>query len=309
MSDIADTELRRLDMGLLLVFAETMRHRKLTRVAEQLGQTQSSISHALGRLRDIFGDPLFVRRPNGVEPTERAIALEPRIADILDLTRSALSKATTFDPASASDTVRIAAQDYHCALFAAPLAAACAARAPGLRMSFRPLARTAASAVMAAAEVDLVIGFNPRADARFMVQLLVEQGYAVVARHGHPRVATDLTLPAYLRERHLLVSYRGDARGIVDTLLAQRGLSREVVMTLPYYLPALAAVAGSDLIATVPQRLAEAHGTQFGLQVIEPPLTIRRFAISVVRHRRHATSTLLDWVVEKMADPAVPTTA
>jgi DNA-binding transcriptional LysR family regulator len=302
MSDIADTELRRLDMGLLLVFAETMRHRKLIRVAEQLGQTQSSISHALGRLRDIFGDPLFVRRPNGVEPTERAIALEPRIADILDLARAALSKATTFDPASATDTVRIAAQDYHCALFAAPLAAACAAQAPGLRMSFRPLARTAAMTALAAAEVDLVIGFNPRPDARFMVQPLVEQGYAVVARAGHPRVGDDLTLPRYLAERHLLVSYRGDARGIVDTLLAQRGLSRDVVMTLPYYLPALATVAASDLIATVPRLLAETHGAPFGLRVIDPPLAIRRFAISVVRHRRHASSALLDWVVAQMAD-------
>jgi DNA-binding transcriptional LysR family regulator len=302
MSDIADTELRRLDMALLLVFVETMRHRKLTRVAEQLGQTQSSISHALGRLRDIFGDPLFVRRPNGVEPTERAIALEPRIADILDLARAALSKATTFDPASATDTVRIAAQDYHCALFAAPLAAACAAQAPGLRVSFRPLARTAAMTVLAAAEVDLVIGFNPRADARFMVQPLVEQGYAVVARAGHPRVGDDLTLPRYLAERHLLVSYRGDARGIIDTLLAQRGLSRDVVMTLPYYLPALATVAASDLIATVPRLLAETHGAPFGLRVIDPPLAIRRFAISAVRHRRHATSALLDWVVAQMAD-------
>ncbi len=301
MSDIVDTDLRRLDMGLLLVFTETMRHRKLTRVAEQLGQTQSSISHALSRLRDIFGDPLFVRRPNGVEPTERAIALEPRIADILDLTRAALRERELFDPATATDTVRIAAQDYHCALFAAPLAAACSADAPGLRISFRPLARSAALTALAAAEVDLVIGFNPRPDARYTVQPLVEQGYAVVARTGHPRVNGRLDLPGYIREHHLLVSHRGDAQGIVDTLLAQRGLARTVTTTLPYYMPALATVAASDLIATVPRLLAEAHGPRFGLQVIEPPLAIRHFTISVVRHRRHASSALLDWTVGQLA--------
>lgn len=301
MSDIADTDLRRLDMGLLLVFAETMRHRKLTRVAEQLGQTQSSISHALSRLRDIFGDPLFVRRPNGVEPTERAIALEPRIADILDLTRAAISERQAFDPATASDTVRVAAQDYHCALFAAPLAAACTTDAPGLRISFRPLARAAAMTALAAGEIDLVIGFNTRPDPRFIVEPLVEQGYAIVARGGHPRVNGRLDLPGYLRERHLLVSYRGDAHGIVDTLLAQRGLSRTVVTTLPYYLPALATVAASDLIATVPRLLAEAHGAHFGLQVIDPPLAIRQFTISVARHRRQSNSALLDWVVGQLA--------
>ena len=296
-----NADLRRIDMALLLVFAETMRLRRLTLVAAAIGQTQSSISHAIGRLRDIFGDPLFVRRQDGVEPTERAMALAPRIDEILELMRAALDRSPSFDPLSNEETVRIAAQDYHCALFAAPLIKTCERQAPGIRLSFRPLARDAALAALAGGTVDLAIGFLPRLDSRFIGRLLIDEDYAVVARAGHPRVSAPLTLAAYLAERHLLVSHAGDARGIVDSLLHQRGKARAVVATVPYYLLALATVAETDLIATVPRLLADKHADDFGLAVLDPPLPIRRFGISAVWHRRNTTSGLIGWLVERLA--------
>jgi len=296
-----DVDLRRLDMGLLLVFAETMRLRRLTAVADRLGQTQSAVSHALTRLRDIIGDPLFLRRPHGVEPTARALALEPMVASILDLARAVLDDAVPFDPATAAGEVRIAAQDYHCALFAAPLIARCEAAAPGLRPVFLPLVRRAALDALETGDVDLAIGFIPDPGPRFVAASLLDQDYAVVARADHPRLATLGTLAGYVAERHLLVSQTGDRTGVVDHVLAARGLRREVVAAIPYYLAVLATVQATELIATVPRHLAERYATTFALTAIEPPVAIRRFTLRLIRHRRDAADPRLDWVAAALA--------
>jgi DNA-binding transcriptional LysR family regulator len=297
MSLMNDSELRRLDMGLLVAFAEIMRHRQLTGAAERLGQTQSALSHALARLRDIFGDPLFLRRPGGVEPTARALALEPQVQAILDLARAALANESTFDPATAESEIRIAAQDYHGALFAAPLIACCEREAPGLRPVFRPLARMAALDALEAGEVDLAIGFIPKAGDRFLAEPLATQDYAVVVRRGHPRLSGLTDVRRYAAERHVLVSQGGDREGVVDAALRPLGLQREVVAALPFYMAVLATVQMTDLVATVPRLLAERYADAFGLAITTPPLELRRFTVSLFRHRRNAGNGLIDWTV------------
>ncbi|MFO6448241.1 LysR family transcriptional regulator [Erythrobacter sp. NE805] len=297
---MSDLDLRRLDMGLLIVFAETMRLRRLTAVAERLGLTQSAISHALARLRDAVGDPLFLRRPHGMEPTARAVALEPAVIRILDLAREAFSTPAAFDPASARAEVRIAAQDYHCGLFAAPLIARCEAEAPGLRLSFLPLFRRQALDALEAGDVQLAIGFIRQPGERILATPLFEQDYAVVARAHHPRLTALGELDAYVAERHLLVSQSGDWTGVMDDALAREGKSRVVAASLPYYLAVLATVAETDMIATVPRRLAERYAAMFHLALAEPPLPVRRFTVSLFRHQRDAANPMLDWIAETL---------
>src|SRR5688500_15011197 len=107
MSDISDTKLRRLDLTLLLVLDGALRHRKLTRVAKELGLTQPAISHALARLRDILGDPLFMRHAGGMQPTPRALALAEPVARAITLLRDTLRQGQQFDPATAGREFRI----------------------------------------------------------------------------------------------------------------------------------------------------------------------------------------------------------
>src|SRR6476659_6042858 len=111
MSDISDDKIKRLDGSLLLVFLELVRHGRTTVVAERLGLTQSAISHALARLRDLFSDPLFVRRANGLAPTQHALELAPKLEEILRLTRDSLGLAERFDPATSARHFRLGAAD------------------------------------------------------------------------------------------------------------------------------------------------------------------------------------------------------
>ncbi len=288
-------------MNLLVVFAETMRHQRLTVVAERLGQTQSAISHAIARLRDILDDPLFIRRPHGVEPTPRAVALEPKIRAIIDLAREALASGAPFDPATSTAELRIAAQDYHCALFAAPLLAAAEREAPGLNLTFLPMARQPALHALERGEVEIAIGFLRAPNDSFVAEPLFDQGYAVVARAHHPRLAQLATLDGYCGERHLIVSQSGERRGIADQALAKLGRERRVVAALPYFLAALATVSRTDLVATLPRALVEAFATHFSLAVVEPPVALRRFPVAVVRHRRSIGNGAVDWVLGALA--------
>src|SRR3954454_8040926 len=109
--DLDQIKLRRLDFSMLLIFRDLVRSQKTTVVATQLGLSQSAISHSLSRLRALFGDPLFIRRPNGLEPTLRAMELLPKIEAVLRLTQDALSMTAEFDPAASARSFRLAGND------------------------------------------------------------------------------------------------------------------------------------------------------------------------------------------------------
>jgi DNA-binding transcriptional LysR family regulator len=293
-------DIRRLDMTLLLVFGELMRERKLTKVAEKLGLTQSTISHSLRRLRDAFGDELFLRRANGVEPTSRAHELEPLIRQVIELTRKALDRTTAFTPGTASGVLRISMPDHHCALMTGPLLKIFRLQAPGLKMSVTPQVRRQALDALAGNEIDLALGFLWRVQEGMHARLLFEDTHAVIARIDHPTIRGAIDLDGFLAADHMLVSLGGDLEGIADRALERRGLKRRLAGAVPYFLPALATVARSDLIATVPRRHAMAFAEDFRLQILDPPIKLNPHRVSAVWHERNATSPLIAWVVEQL---------
>jgi DNA-binding transcriptional LysR family regulator len=302
MPDMNDIELRRLDMTMLLVFSETLRLRKLTLVAGKLGLTQSAISHTLGRLRDAFGDPLFLRKPHGLEPTARALALESSVASLLDLARDALAAPKAFSPATAEGGVRIAALDYHASILGPPMCRIFEKKAPGLKLIMRSAVRQAASDLLDANEVDLIVGFAAGTARAHGVCKLYEETYCVAARRSN--TAFDGSLKSFLAARHLLVSLSGDAQGIVDHALAARGMTRTIDVVYPLFFPALATVSETDLICTLPKRLAAANATRFKLKLFPPPLALRPFPVNAVWHRRNDKNGAVQWVVQQLQDLA-----
>src|SRR5215510_3919067 len=184
MIDISDTELRRLDLTLLLVFDGALRHRKLSAVARQLGLTQPAISHALGRLRDILNDPLFVRRANGVEPTPRALALGQPVAQAIAILRDTLQQGRQFDSATAVREFRVAALDFAISLLIPDFLARFSTEAPGCRVVFRSIGREAGHAALKAGQLDLVIGLRDP-NCPFLQRVTMNEDFVVAARPGN----------------------------------------------------------------------------------------------------------------------------
>lgn len=300
MSDLSTSELRRLDLTLLLVFLGLLRHRKALTVAGELGLTQSAISQSLKRLREIFGDKLFLRRPHGMEPTAVAIALEGPVAKAVEALRGALGAAHSFDAASVAGTVRIAALDAQQAVVIPLLAARLRTQAPGLRLSVLPLARRDAVEALTEGSVDLSLGLLWDVPETLSSKRLFEETYLVAGRPAS--MSHPLDLDAYCAADHVLVAPGGDLLGIVDTHLKAIGRSRNVVLGLPGFLPALAAVAASDALVTLPKRVALAFCPAFGLATEEPPLDIRPFPVSVFWHRRNEADPRTRWLLGQLAD-------
>jgi len=301
MSDLSELQLRRLDLTLLLVFLGLVRHRKAAAVAVELGLTQSAISQAVKRLRDIFGDPLFLRRPHGMEPTAVALALEDPVRRAVEALRGALGAARDFDPAQAEGVVRIAALDAEQAVLIPPLAALLRAEAPGLRVSVLPLGRSAAVEALAEGRIDLALGFLWELPEAVGQRVLYEEGFLVAGPPALLPEAPEIGLAAYCAADHVLVSPGGDLRGVMDDRLAALGLSRRIVLGLPAFLPALAAAAETGALITLPARVAERCAGGFGLVTATPPVDVRRFPVSVFWHRRDEGDPRRLWLVEKLA--------
>lgn len=301
MSDFSDNELRRLDLTLLLVLLGLLRHRKAADVAAGLGLTQSAISQALKRLRDIFGDALFLRRPHGLEPTATALALEAPVARAVEVLRGALGAARAFDPAAARGIVRIAALDAEQAVLVPPLAALLRPVAPGLVVSVLPLGRGEAVAALSEGRADLALGFLWERPATVAGELLYQESFLVAGRPAALPGAPAIGLDAYCEADHVLIAPGGDLRGIVDDRLEAIGRRRRVVLGLPAFLPALAAVAASGALVTLPARLARRFAAGFGLVTAEPPVEVRRFPVSVFWHRRNDRDARSLWLRRQLA--------
>lgn len=291
---------------MLLVFLGLVRHRKAADVALELGLTQSAISQAVKRLRDIFQDELFLRRPHGMEPTATALALEEPVRRAVEALRGALGAARTFDPMQAEGVVRIAALDAEQAVLVPPLAARLRQAAPGLCLSVLPLGRSDAVEALTEGRADLALGFIWDLPETLLGEQLYEESVLVT---GLPQALPDapsVSLDAYCAADHVLISPAGDLRGVVDDRLAAMGRNRTITLGLPAFLPALAAVASTGALLTLPARLAQRLAPGFGLVTATPPLEVRRFPVSVFWHRRNSTDPRTLWLRKAIADSVLP---
>ncbi len=294
---MSETDIRRIDLNLLWVFQAVYRERNQTRAARRLNLTQPALSHSLARLRDLFRDPLFVRVARGMEPTAEAQRLAPMIDAALHSITAALQPADRFDPQTATQAIQISLLDYEAALLLPRLSARLAAEAPGLDLRTRHVRGPDALALLDAGDIDLAIGVYPGDHAaRFAFESLFEERFIVIARRNHPRLSGPvISLDDYCRESHVLVSFRGDSTGRVDQELAGLGRQRRVALTVAHFHVAPFAVAETDLIATVPARLAEIYRHLCPIALFDPPLPLPAFTEQAAWHRRREGDGALAW--------------
>lgn len=302
------TKLRRLDLGLLLVFLGLMEHRKAADVAADLGLTQSSISHALRRIRDVFGDELFLRRPHGFEPTAFALEIEPQIRAAVEALQHTLDEQSQFEPTKSNVTLRISALDHSMAGILPKFVARVRQEAPGVRLKIYSRGRNAALQAFDAGALDLAVGFFWSVPDTLIREPLSRETYLIVGAHSNPLMQAPLTLDAYAAASHLVVSQDGTFHGIVDRSLRHHGHKRHVAVSVPMFFPAMTIVAQSDLLSALPRSLVEQFSSRFALAFQPPPLEIRPFDISVVRHKRDEKSKAILWAISVLRSSLEPDT-
>lgn len=277
--------MRDLDLRLLTVFQEIARTRSVSAAAEALGMAQPTVSIALGKLRRRFGDPLFVRTSGGMMPTPFAARLQQPLADALDLLARTLDHEITFDAGASERDFRVAMTDISQVVLLPRLLDHLKGTAPRVTLDVRHIDDGTPRA-LEAGDAELAIGFMPQLEAGFHQQTLFTQRYVCLARADHPRIGDRLTLKRFVAESHVQVAWSGTGHRLVEKALADAGIVRTIALRLPGFLGLAAIIGQSDLLVTVPGRLAEALAGTQNLKALKPPIDFPPYAVKLHWHER-----------------------
>lgn len=291
-------KIKQLDGALLLVLRELLRQRRATVAAQRLGLSQSAVSHALSRLRELFDDPLFVRTPQGLEPTRHALELAPRIDALLGAMQDAIGSSASFDPAESRRSFRIGAPDYVCGLLAPGLWNNFISQAPQLRFVFSQRLGEDAERALLRDELDVAVGRFGQCGPEVVVERLFEDRYCLVARRDHPKLRDAPDLERYMQLPQVQVSATGDFR-IPDFIRVPRlaGLPR-VVASVPRFWIAFAMVAETDAVAIAPERVARRSIRERDLRILPLPFAVPPIVIFVAKRSRNDPGT--DFLIEQL---------
>jgi len=299
-------DLSRVDLNLLVLFEAVYEERHVGRTGGRLSLSASAVSHGLGRLRRLMGDPLFLRTPKGVVPTPRAEELSPAIAGILAQTRSMLSLVQPFDPATSARRFIIGAPDGVSGVFLPDLIAYLHAHAPRIDISVSQLLPASGETSPQRAwrwtfdaldrrEMDIAVIPFGEVPARFEARPLYQEDFVIAVRCGHPFERAP-TLDHYCDLQHLVVSVSGDPRGFIDDVLEGAGQTRRIALTAPNFLLALALVAETDLLVAVPRRLAQKYAKRMGISIVELPISTSDFPLTAIASKSALADDAVAWM-------------
>ncbi len=306
-----EIDLSRADLNLLVLFDVVLQELHVGRSAERLNLSASAVSHSLGRLRTLLNDPLFLRTPKGVVPTERALSLAEPVRDILASARRVISSAEPFDPATSNRSFTIGAPDAISVYLLPSLLQQIQRTGPGINIGFRNLLPTQGSWANVFADLDtrsidvailpfISAQYLSEAPARFVMRELYEEKLVTAMRSGHPYHRAQ-TLKSYCDFQHISVSSAGD-QGIdsFEKLLAAQGMSMRISLTVPNFMAALAVVAETNLLASVPKRFFSQYAEKFGVVSAEIPFLLETAHIRAVTPRVALMDKGIVWLLDML---------
>jgi DNA-binding transcriptional LysR family regulator len=294
------SNLRRLDLNLLVTLDVLLTEHNVTRAAQRLNFSQPSVSVHLAKLRDILGDPLLLPGPRGMQPTARAEELREPLRQALEALERAVAPAGPFDPAAATNTWRVAAADYAESAVLLPAMASLRLAAPGTRLAVLEMKPSRIARQAESGEVDLAFQTSADAPEGLRRRALFTEHYVLAGRAGHPRLKRRPTAAQFCQLEHVIVSTDGGGfHGPTDQVLAQAGLSRKVVLSVPHFLFMMQVLASTDLVAMLPARLVRGSSA---LRVVEAPLDIPGYELAMVWHERCHRDPAHRWLREHIAN-------
>ena len=277
---------RQLDLNLLELFDKVYKAGSLTAAGQRLGLSQPAVSYGLARLREMYGDPLFVRVRRGVVPTAFAEGLAGTVDTALRMLRGTLEK-PEFVPHEVQRVFRVVMTDVGERYFLPRLSAVLQERAPGVSVQTLSLERQEMTEGLADGTIDLAIGFLPSLDKQFHQQLLFRERFVYLMRKGHEALRGPVTLPQMRTLRHVVAGPPGTHHRVaVEKVLLSPRVRAPVALLLQNFLSIGPIVAESDLVALVPSNLADLLGRTLEVKTTRAPVEVPGFNISLYWHSR-----------------------
>ena len=294
---ITSMNVQDVDLNLLRVFDAVLRDKGVTSAAGRLGLTQPAVSNALARLRAAFGDALFVRTAAGMDPTPFARELAEPVRQALALLESALAHGPGFDPTTSTRAFRFYMSDLGQIEFLPPLVERVQRAAPGVRLEAVALEVEDIADALAAGGLDLAVGFLPGLAAPVLREALFRDPYLCLMRADHP--IKSLSKKQFLNASHALVTYRGGHR-VIEEALERAGLARRIALRVPHFTVVPMILERSDLILTLPARVARVFERRGRLKALPPPVPIPPAEVAVHWHERFEADAGNGWLREQV---------
>ncbi|MBH1965783.1 MAG: LysR family transcriptional regulator [Comamonadaceae bacterium] len=287
------------DLNLIRAFVAIYETKSVTQAAERLGLTQPTVSHALSRLRQSYGDRLFARGAHGLIPSAAAERLFEQVNVALSTIEGTLEAQQVFEPGSSTRRFRIATSDIGALFFIPPLLRRFQTVAPRLQAEFVQLSDTVMDELSTGA-LDLALGNLPDLHQHTREAYVFTERYVCLVSDDHPMAHGTLALADFMRARHVMVSSPNSGHALIEGALAQRGIRRNIVALVPQFsvLPSL--VEGSDLMVILPERVASLFTSQRRLKKVEIPVALPDFEVRVHWHARAESSPAHRWLREEV---------
>lgn len=289
-------ELKDIDLNLLVIFNQLLIERKVSKVAENLDLGQPAVSNALARLRKQFGDELFLRTSSGMQPTPFADQLAESIGYALGMIHGAVNAKNSFDPASSKRTFSIGMTDIGEIYFLPQLMKKIQLVAPSISISTVRSTATNLKEAMEAGHVNLAIGLLPQLKAGFFQQRLFTQQYVCIFRKDHPLNKRKFSASDFFSADHVAIVSAGTGHGKVDEILDSSSPKRRVRLTVPHFVAIGHILQSTNMVATVPERLAEKMVTPFDLKYVNHPVKLPQIAINLFWHAKYHKDPASQWL-------------
>jgi DNA-binding transcriptional LysR family regulator len=291
-----------IDLNLLVVFQEVFQERQISSVARKLGLSQPAVSNALARLRKSFDDELFVRTAQGMQPTPLAQQLAEPISSALGNITRALNQQEEFDAATSKRHFVIAMTDVGEVYFMPRLIEQCRHLAPQIQVSTVRASSIDIKAEMETGRVDLALGAFDDISGALYQRRLFKQNYVCMFRRGHPLAGNTMNIKAFLAAQHLIVASMESPYDKINQSLEKAGIEAKAQFTVPHFVAVPYIISTTDLLVTVPQKLAESAAAPFKLEYVSPPLRLPTLQTNIFWHRRFNQDEGNQWLRNLIAE-------
>ena len=294
----------RYDLNLLPIFVALMEERSVTRAAERVGITQPALSNALGRLRLMLQDQLFVRERYGIQPTPIALQLAPIIAEAIARLDDAVLGQQDFDPAKAERVLTIAPNGYVEFVLVPAIVARLQETAPGIKLRLTPYGNDLVETGVVSGTTALVMGRIVDPPDNLVVQHVMDEGLACIVRADHPDVGDSITREQFERLKHVNVMPPGRMRAGLFQALSQQQLKRDVAISVTNFFAVSEMVAVTDYCATLPNLICRRLAQDPRLKVLPAPVDLGTFPVEIAWHVRYRNDPAHRWLRALIGDVA-----
>jgi DNA-binding transcriptional LysR family regulator len=292
----------RLDLNLLLIFDAIFQEGNITRAGARLGLSQPAVSASLARLRDLIGDPLFIRTNRGVLPTERAKQLAEPLEEALNKIRELLQEQSVFDPITSTRCFKILMLDVGEMNLLPRLLQHLQEIGSSLSIATTQISGEEQLDMLERGSMDLAIGYWPHltSERGFHRQVLFADSFACLVRADHPDIDDPVSLDALLQASHIVVSSRENSVGPLDAVMVQRGVSLKIAARIPHYLAVPMILERSDLVVVMPARPATMFARDPRFRVVSLGFDLPSFDVCQYWHQRFSRDPALAWLTRTM---------